>query len=73
MQIGGHLLHSTTTLQGQLNIQPCDMPNPERNLDPEDLVVLIYLNIEKALAPVTFGKFLVNLEKVGCKAKIVRW
>ena len=64
---------SSTTLQGQLNIQPCDMLNPERNQDPEDLVVLIYLDIGKALAPVPSGKFLVKLEKKGIEAIIVRW
>lgn len=63
---------SSITLQAQLNIQPCDMLNPERNQDP-DLVVLIYLVTGKALAPVPSGKFLVKLEKMGIKTKIVRW
>lgn len=64
---------SSTTLQGQMNIQLCDILNPEINQDPEDLVILIYPDIVKALAPVPSGKFLVKLEKMGIKAKIVRW
>lgn len=62
----------STTLQGQLNIEPCDMLNPERNQDP-DLVILIYLDIGKALASVPPGKFSVRLEKMGIKAITVRW
>lgn len=50
VQRGGHFLPSSTTLQGQLNIQLCDMLITERNQELEELVVLIYLHTEEALS-----------------------
>jgi len=49
------------------------MLNPERNQESEDLVILIYADTGKSLAPVPSDKFLVKLEKKGIKDKNVRW
>lgn len=51
----------------------CDLPTPERNQYPEDLVILIYLDIGNSLASVPPGQFSVKLEKMGIKAEILRW
>lgn len=67
------LAPSSTTFQGQLNICPCVVQNPERNQDMEDLFVPICLGIRKALATVPSGKFLVKLEEMDAEAKSVRW